>query len=163
MAGSGPVGKPASTRARSNRTSTNAVLRKPEGEIDVPRLPNHPAGAWHQMTRRWWKDIWASPMAPEYDPSDQHGLFALAMLVDDFWMAETPHQRQAASVEIRLQSQRYGLSPTDRRRLQWEIEKTEEAQARGRRRKASADAPAPAGTGENAQPTGDPRALLRSV
>ena len=166
MGGTGPVGKPGSTRQRAGKTSTNAVLRSQNaidgGEVQKgPNLPPHPAGAWHAMTRKWWKDTWASPMAPEYDESDKHGLFILALLWDDFWAAEHPRDRQAASAEIRLQSLRFGLSPMDRRRLQWEIEKTEEAQARGKRRKNAGEAPVPAGTAE-ATPD-DPRTVLRSV
>jgi hypothetical protein len=69
-------------------------------------------------------------MAAEYDATDVHGLLQLGVLVDDFWHAETPRDRQAASTEIRLQGVRFGLSPIDRRRLQWKIERSEEAQAR---------------------------------
>jgi len=41
--------------------------------------------------------------------------------------------RKDIGAEIRLQGVRFGLSPIDRRRLQWEIEHTEEAQHRGQR------------------------------
>ena len=71
------------------------------------------------MTRAWWADLWASPMAPEYDDSDRHGLLMLAALVDDLWRAKTARDRLAAAAEVRLQGARYGLSPIDRRRLQW--------------------------------------------
>lgn len=164
MAGTGPAPKPAATRARRNKTSTNAVLRAPEpGSVEAPKLPRS-ANGWHAMTRAWWRDIWSSPMAPEFDSSDIHGLYTLAVVVNDFWTAETAKDRQAASTEIRLQSQRYGLSPMDRRRLQWEIEKTEEAKDRGaKRRRRSAEEgelKPPAHTGGQGV---DPRALLRSV
>ena len=76
-------------------------------------------------------------MAAEYDATDVHGLLQLAVLVDDFWHAESPRGRQAASAEIRLQGVRFGLSPIDRRRLQWEIERSEGAQARRRRCQAT--------------------------
>src|SRR4051812_28103820 len=119
--------KDPSTRARRNRTSTAAQLQR-NPKIKAPLLPER---AWHPMTRAWWRDVWASPMAPEYDASDKHGLFALAVLVDDFWTADTPTSRRDLAGEIRLQTQRYGLSPIDRRRLQWEIERTEDARERG--------------------------------
>ena len=76
-------------------------------------------------------------MAAEYDATDVHGLLQFAVLVDNLWRAETPRDRQAASAEIRLQGLRFGLSPIDRRRLQWEIGRSEEAQARGRHRPAT--------------------------
>lgn len=110
------------------------------------------------MTLEWWRDLWASPMAPEYDESDRHGLYKLAMLQDDFWTAETPKERKEASAEIRLQEQRFGLSPIDRRRLQWEIEKTDEAVDRGSKRRGSA--PSKKSADEAVR---DPRAVLKAL
>ena len=146
MAGMGPTPKPAATRARKNRVTTAAVLHAPNPEqVVVPPLPerpqdwhhpllNRPPQDWHPLTRTWWADLWASPMAAEYDATDVHGLLQLAVLVDDFWQAETARDRLAVSAELRLQGIRFGLSPIDRRRLQWEIERTEEAQAQRQRR-----------------------------
>jgi hypothetical protein len=99
-------------------------------------------------------------MAAEYDATDVHGLLQLAVLVDDFWHAESPRDRQTASAEMRLQGVRFGLSPIDRRRLQWEIEGSEEAQARGRRRQATRP-PQDAPTGPT--PAKDPRSILRHI
>lgn len=56
-------------------------------------------------------------MAREWLPSDVPTLFRLAILVDNF--LEDPRPNLAA--EIRLQEQRFGLSPLDRWRLQWEV------------------------------------------
>jgi hypothetical protein len=106
------------------------------------------------MTLAWWRDVWSSPMAPEYDDSDKHGLYVLAMLVEDFWRADTMDWRQKLAAELRQQGQRFGLSPIDRRRLQWEIERTQEAQDKAERRRSQ---PAKAVAG------GDPRAVLRSL
>ncbi len=49
-----------------------------------------------------------------------------ADLIDDYWGAEGTKKTQLAA-EIRLQCQRFGLSPIDRRRLQWEVARGEEA------------------------------------
>lgn len=141
-----------STRARRNKTSTNATLAA-DASIIAPELPAHD---WHPMTLAWWRDLWASPMAPEYEESDRHGLFKLAMLQDDFWTAGTAKERKEASAEIRLQEQRFGLSPIDRRRLQWEIEKTEAAVEQGTKRRGSNRVPSKAGGS-------DPRAVLRAL
>jgi hypothetical protein len=70
-------------------------------------------------------------------------------------MAESGRERAALSAEIRLQRQCFGLSPIDRRRLQWEIERTEEAQEKGRKRRTP---PKP-----KAEPAGDAFAALRAV
>ncbi len=148
-----PQPKHPSVRARRNKTSTNAVLT-PDHDVVAPDLPAEMD--WHSMTRAWWTDIWSSPMAPEYDDSDKHGLFMLAVLVNDFWLAEGQREKRDLAAEIRQQGQRFGLSPIDRRRLQWEIERTEEAKDKGvKRRTRAAEKPASAG--------GDPRSVLRAV
>jgi hypothetical protein len=99
-------------------------------------LPEHPKADkgkdWHPMTRRWWKDVWHSPMATEYVRADEHGLFRLAVLVDIFWTK--PSQYIAA--EIRHQQQAFGLTPLDRRRLEWSIEQVEEAREKREQKRA---------------------------
>jgi hypothetical protein len=148
-----PQPKHPSTRARRNKTSTNAVLTT-DHQVVAPDLPEDIG--WHSMTRAWWVDIWRSPMAPEFDDSDTHGLFLLAVLVNDFWLAEGQREKRDLAAEIRQQGQRFGLSPIDRRRLQWEIERSEDAQEKGSRRRAKT-APAKGAS------SGDPRSVLRAV
>jgi hypothetical protein len=147
----GPAPKHPSVRARRNKTSTAATLSAVH-DVQAPPLPTR---LWHEQTRAWWSDLWASPMAPEYDESDRHGLFALAVLVDDFWRTEDPKLRKEIAAEIRQQRQGFGLTPIDRRRLQWEIERVDEAQDRGERRRAATPKPS--------APAGDPRGVLHAV
>lgn len=146
----GPSPKHSSTRARRNTSSTAAVLRV--GFVVAPVLPADID--WHPSTLAWWDDVWASPMAPEFDESDRHGLVMLAVVVNDFWLEMKLSARLAAMAEIRLQSQRFGLSPMDRRRLQWEIERTDEAVSKGVERRSRAE--------RKGRP-GDPRDTLRAV
>lgn len=122
--------------ARRNVSATKATLSR-EHDVTAPALPERLETPWHQLTTEWWADIWASPMAPEYDSSDVHGLYVLADLIDSYWYADTPRARGALAAEIRLQRQCFGLTPIDRRRLQWEIERTSEAQDKGARRRAA--------------------------
>ena len=129
-----PVPKPASARQRTNKTSTHATLR-PVANVEAPVLPGD---GWHHLTVSWWNDLWSSPMTSEYDPSDVHGLFVLAKLVDQFWLDPSP---KLAS-EIRLQRQCFGLTPIDRRRLQWEIDRGEGAEESRQKRRSK---PKPAG------------------
>jgi hypothetical protein len=123
-----PLPKPAATRARTNKTSTHRQLEVVH-EVEAPRLPR--GRSWQKATKDWWADVWASPMAPEYDSSDVHGLFMLAVLVDQFWVE--PSEKAAA--EIRLQRQCFGLTPIDRRRLQWEIDRGDSAASKTRKRR----------------------------
>lgn len=69
-------------------------------------------------------------MAHEYLDADVHGLYRLAVLVDQFWADPSP----VLAAEIRLEQQCFGLTPIDRRRLQWEIERGESAAIRTQQR-----------------------------
>lgn len=138
--------------ARRNQSATKSTLHR-DHDVVAPDLPDRETG-WHKLTLDWWQDIWASPMAPEFDSSDIHGLYVLADLVDAFWLEESPRARTALAGEIRLQRQCFGLTPIDRRRLQWEIERTDEAQDRGAKRRAKASPKQP-------EPAADPRSVLR--
>lgn len=149
----GPPPKHSSARARRNKVTTHAVL-KADHAIVAPELPGD---SWHPLTLAWWRDVWASPMAPEFDESDTHGLYVLAALVNDFWSASTARDRKELAAELRQQGARFGLSPIDRRRLQWEVEKVEQAQDERARKRAT-----PA-KGAARKAAGDPRDILRSV
>jgi len=65
-------------------------------------------------------------MVTEYLKVDIHGLYRLAVLVERFWTVPS----EALDARICAQEQRYGLSPLDRRRLEWIVERAEEGKAR---------------------------------
>ena len=152
MAGMGPPPKHSSVRARTNKTSTRATLSEPDGDVVIPPLPTRyddegEEVAWHRMTLMWWADLWPSPMAQEYHPSDIHGLYRLAHLIDNFWNKPT----DKAHAEVRLAQKDYGLTPLDRRRLEWTIENTERAKDEGAKRRRDTAPPV------LAEPQADPR------
>ena len=91
--------------------------------------------------------MWHSPMAEQYLEADKHALYRLAVLVDQFWVE--PNSKLAA--EIRLEQQAFGLTPIDRRRLQWAVEEEEE-----RKRTRTRQAP-------RERVAEDPRKILRMV
>ena len=148
-----PLPKHPSTRARRNKVAGARTLQAAD-DPEIPELPDDAGTIWHPMTRSWWEDIWSSPMAPEFDESDVHGLFVLAMLVNAFWIEPS----QALAAEIRLQRQCFGLTPIDRRRLQWEIDRGEAAEQQTTQRRQEAK-PKAAGSKSRAKAS-DPRALL---
>ena len=129
----GPTPKDAMLRQRRNKASTRATLTATEEQRKrAPALPKRAEGQeWHPLTRAWWSAVWKSPMAAEFLGADVHGLYRLAVLVDQFWVS--PSKELAA--EIRLQQQAYGLSPLDRRRLEWTVGQAEEAATRRQQRK----------------------------
>jgi len=131
MAGKGPPPKPAHLRQRRNKKASAATLPAPdsnEQKRKAPTLQNPDKRKWHRLTKAWWKRVWESPMANEYLPTDIDGLARLAILIDDFY--KFPDQKLMS--EIRLQEARFGLSPVDRSRLQWEVQKGEEAERKRR-------------------------------
>lgn len=145
---SGPVPKPASQRRRRNVSTTARTLRPVSGEVEIPKLPTRridgrPA-KWRAETLDWWQRLWHSPMAPEFDDSDLDGLRELALLIDKFWREQTVDLAR----EVRLQRAEFGLSPISRRRLQWEIDRGEEAAQRTAERRSPKAATVP-----------DPRAI----
>lgn len=76
---------------------------------------------WRPTTVLWWDTIWASPMANEWVDADVPGLFALAILIDEFWISGD----SKIHAEVRQASREFGLSPFSRRQLQWEIKRLE--------------------------------------
>lgn len=137
----------------------------------VPDLPKHPPRwvgegedsyeldvDWHPQTEAWWFDAWTSPMAMEWDDSDLHNMFVLALLYDDIWTADGAKARKEALAEYRLQRADLGLSPYSRRRLEWTIESAEEAKDRGAQRRRNPTVPQPGG-----KKRPDPRAGLHAV
>lgn len=144
-----PLPKPAGLRQRRNRESTRALLpsEREAAAAEVPALPKLARGKkWNAMVVGWWEAVWRSPMASEYLTADKEALYLLARLHQDFWTADDPKERQQLAAEIRQQGVRFGLSPIDRRRLQWEVEKGEQASDRTetrRKRKVVAEAKDP--------------------
>lgn len=123
--------KHSSTRARANKVTTAATLSAPSG--DIPGMPT--ATEWHPEAVSWWNDVWSSPMSPEWDDSDIHNVTVCALLYNDIWLADSAADRQKAAAEFRLQRKDLGLTPYDRRRLEWSIESAESAKDSGNARR----------------------------
>jgi len=145
---SGPPPKDPALRQRRNKVVTAAEFETVEqARAGAPPLGEHPEGNdWHPRTVEWWRRVWASPMREEFLRADEDGLCMLATLVDQFW--RDPSAKLAA--EIRLQRQCYGLTSLDRRRLQWEVKRVEEAER-------------PRAAKPKAKSVEDPRAALRAI
>jgi len=142
-----------STRARTNRASTAGTLSGTRVGA-TPDLPG--VRVWSPLTSTWWADIWSSPMSTEYHDSDVHQMIVLAMLMDDFFTAESRTMRKEISSEIRQHRTAFGMTPYDRRRLEWTIEQAEDAKDSGKTRRERQG---------NVQPTtgSDPRSVLSIV
>ncbi|MBN1954281.1 MAG: hypothetical protein JW900_04435 [Anaerolineae bacterium] len=134
----GPPPKDVKLRQRRNRAPTRRTFDR--GKVArkyAPRLPGlGPGRTWHPLTVAWWRDVWHSPLAEAYLEVDRHALYRLAMLVDMFWQEPS----KALAAEIRLEQQAFGLTPVDRRRLEWSVEVEQEQRGRIMRAPADADA-----------------------
>ena len=145
----GPAPKSSKTRQRRNKASTRATLEQPTGEVTVQPLPVRDSGrgTWNPRVCAWWDDVWRSPMASEYLDVDRRGLEAIAELWQSFFTADSDAGRLAVHSEIRLAQRDYGLTPLDRRRLEWEIKRAEPKPAESKPKRARTKA--------------DPRKVLR--
>lgn len=126
--------KDPSARARRNKASTRSMLTA-DHDVEEPPLPE--GFAWHSLTVQWWSALWRSEMAPEYLDMDIHGLYRVAMLYNDFWMAESAKERADIQVRLEKADAEYGTNPLARRRLEWQIETTEDSKRKGRKRRAT--------------------------
>lgn len=129
----GPAPKPVDLRQRRNKSASRALLPAESQPIEsAPRLPTHPGGqGWHNMAKRWWKDVWSSPMHYEFLRGDLPSLFRLVLLVDSFWRTGELDLAR----EIRLLEREFGLTPLSRRRLEWSVAQAEEAKDRHQERR----------------------------
>lgn len=128
-------------RRRRNTAATRAVLTSVDPDADIPPLPQMTkydaeldiwtVDPWSPQTEDWWNRIWLSPMSTQYDDADVHGLIRLMVLDSLFWKEPSA----AAHSEIRLAQKDFGLTPYDRKRLEWQIEETDDKQAKGTRRR----------------------------
>lgn len=109
---------------RQNRTvkSGRATIEAPQ-RPSVPEIPNPDGRVWHRLTVAAWERAWSSAMSTQWEDTDADGLGRLALLWDEFYKAPDPK----VLAEIRLQEARFGLSPLDRSRLQWEVARADEA------------------------------------
>ncbi len=139
-------------RRRRNKAATEAVLTADDGaKVKVPTLTQEILGARvHASTKRWWATIWKSPMAPRWLPSDVEGLYLLAILRNEFFMKPTA----TLAGEIRQHEARFGLTPVDRKRLDWRIQGPQQTEPMK---------PAPVLDDVPEPENFDPRAVLRAV
>ena len=167
----GPAPNPTSGRSQRRRKLGQGATLRPVADIDVdvPKFPKGRGKRWSAYVKAYWSDVWSSPMAPEYDRStDIYGLTRVCDLMqelEDLRNGEGEfryeHQRHATidrkETTLAKIGQLYGLTPLDRRRLQWTIETGERAEEQTRaRRNRQTMAVKPDTTSE------DPRKLLQS-
>lgn len=150
----GPPPKPPDQRRNRRHIPGQLVFNSGElvPEDQRPALGPRPDGApWHPAALAHWAAIWESPMAHGFETSDIHGLVRLMDLIHLYWSLnsridgdlmdkalEVTRTKLQIAAEIRREQQNFGLSPLDRSRLKWEIERGEAAGESAARRRTPA-------------------------
>ena len=89
---------------------------------------------WHPAVKEWWTFIWDSPMASEYIHADLHGLYLGCYylhqsLNPDFKISD----RNNMTKQFENVQKNYGLTPSARQTLRWQVAQGEAAQGRTNR------------------------------
>lgn len=107
---------------------------------------------WAPAVVRWWNDIWTSPMSSEFVKSDIHGLyFGCYFFHESLNPFYKIGDRNAAYKSFENIVKSYGLSPSARESLRWNIAQGSAAQKRTDQIRASASAGARKETAQNVQ------------
>ena len=133
----GGIPKDPALRQRRNKTPGAATLTNEQAmRTRAPLMGKRDDGQeWHVKTKKWWRDTWQSPMAGQYIDTDVSGLRLLAQMIDDYTKEPLADKRAKLAAEIRQHRTCFGLTPLDRMRLRWEVEKVEEVTERRQRRR----------------------------
>lgn len=133
MPGRGPAPKLPDQRVRRNVPTSGDWVELPPASYKGPTPPT-PDGL--STTSLWtWSRWWESPMAHMWVEADWPGLMRLILLIDN--------GSKSDASEIRLQEERFGLSPSGRQKLRWllpagdEPEQVKRPKAKRDRRSAS--------------------------
>lgn len=110
----GPVPQP----GRDNRERHYRFTKIPA----VPNLVPAPALRLGHTDKglELWADWWATPMSTMWGPFDADALERLLLMYEQSW-AQDPDLKPAAG-EIRQLEDRFGLTPSARARLGWQVE-----------------------------------------
>lgn len=124
--GRGPVPKPASRRARTNKDPipTTMVDFEPGAQPDLPEfMPD--SECWPKRTREWWEMWGSSPLSRSFTANDWSELLDTAALHGRLWRGD-----YKAASELRLRVAKFGATPEDRARLRIQFAQADEADAK---------------------------------
>ena len=133
----------------------------PEDWIQVPQSPAEEGEVdfepqWAKPVVKWWNDIWTSPMSQEFVESDIHGLYMACVYFHEslnpyYKVAERLKNAQAWETTIA----KYGLTPTARESLRWQVAQGTQAQNRTNQIRSQQKAETRAQAAKKANPQGN--------
>lgn len=159
----GPQPKDPEVRQRRNKASTAAELPAPGSpelrKVKIPSLNGELLGLGRRVAikapvRRWWNEVWRSPMAPRWLKTDVEVLYICALIRQQIVVFALEGKSVASlASELRQQEARVGLDVLARRRLDWRIEGP----------KLPDDPEQKSAAASPPEPGQDPRHVLRAV
>lgn len=114
------LGKKRTDKDQRTVDEFESALLEEDGEIE-----------WAGPVVDWWQDIWSSPMANEFVDSDIHGLYLACYYfhesLNPFYKAS---DRIAFAKQFENAIKNYGLTPSARESLRWQVAQGAAAQNR---------------------------------
>lgn len=151
-------GGPRKADGPSKRKVMQTVLVNRD-DADIPPMPDpyeylplppdadedDPLFDWAEPVKKWWEDIWTSPMSSEFVNSDIHGLYVACVYLHEslnpyYKLADRLKAGSAWEATIK----NYGLTPTARESLRWAVSQGEQAQNRTNQLRSQASQNPPA-------------------
>lgn len=86
---------------------------------------------WNSAVERWWNAIWTSPMSSEFIESDIHGLYlACVYMHEGLNPFNKPGDRLSFMKAYEAAVKNFGLTPSARESLKWQVAQGTAAQNR---------------------------------
>lgn len=101
----------------------------PQGPAEETELDFEPE--WAKPVQDWWQSIWTSPMSSEFVDSDIHGLYMACVYMHESlnpYLKVADRIKNAQAWESTIA--KYGLTPTARESLRWQVAQGTQAQNR---------------------------------
>ncbi len=115
--------KPRHQRRNRNPLKAGEWVELPPGGYKGP-IPSCADHGLSRETQKWWRTIWRSPMATQWNESHIPALLELAILRDQLMAGETK-----VAAEVRLRSDGFGLTPAGLQQRRWMITKEDQERA----------------------------------
>ena len=110
-----PIPKPKNQRRNRNPKLAGDWVQLPK-EGYQGRIPSVAGLGLNRDSQGWWRKIWRSPMATQWNEGDVPALNELAMVRERLMDGQI-----SVAAEVRLRSDQFGLTPAGRQHRRWMI------------------------------------------
>lgn len=110
-----PIPKPKNQRRNRNPKLAGDWVQLPK-EGYQGQIPSVAGLGLNRDSQAWWRKIWRSPMATQWNEGDVPALNELAMLRERLMDGQI-----SVAPEVRLRSDQFGLTPAGRQGRRWTI------------------------------------------